>query len=98
MHVNVEDMKKKVTKKDNIYKLKRINRVEITFPVAPYATNETLSWLYESGVIDWDTFVTYALRNNNFPDTKKKMPKRDPEIIKEVANKMQGKRKREDTN
>lgn len=104
MHVHLDELKKtvnkndlKANKNDNIYRLQRINRVEISFPVAPYATNDTLSWLYESGVIEWDTFVSYALRNNNFPVTGKKMPMKDPDVIKEVSDKMQGKRKRDET-
>ena len=94
MRVHVDEVAKKVKKKESIFALKRLHRVQISFPVAPYATNETLQWLYETGVIDWDTFVIYALRNNNFPVEKRKRPRVDRAEEDEV---MEAKKQKLDT-
>ena len=42
-------------------------KVEVFFPVTPFIPNDQLRKLYEEGVISWDAYATYALRNVSLP-------------------------------
>ena len=55
------------SKEKNAYEAKKKYKVEVFFPVTPFVPNEQLRKLYEEGVISWDAYATYALRNVSLP-------------------------------
>jgi len=55
------------SKETNAYEAKKKHKVQVYFPITPFVPNEELRRLYEQGVISWDTYATYALRNVNLP-------------------------------
>jgi len=55
------------------------------FPVAPYVSMETLQWLYESNIIDWEHFSRHAQQMHNFPVRKRPAP--DGELPQMKKNK-----------
>ena len=66
----------------------------VYFPITPFVPNEELRRLYEQGVISWDSYATYALRNVSLPlEDKQKGPPPIDELLfekpkpKEVAGK-----------
>ena len=85
-------------KEKNAYEAKKKYRVQVFFPVTPFVPNEQLRRLYEQGVISWDSYATYALRNTSLPlsDKMKGPPpvdellfqKPEPKAPKEVKGKV----------
>lgn len=57
------------SKEKNVYEAKKKYRVQVFFPVTPFVPNDQLRRLYEQGVISWDSYATYALRNTSLPLT-----------------------------
>jgi len=55
------------SKESDPYETKKKYRVEVFFPVTPFVPNDQLRKLYEEGVISWDAYATYALRNVSLP-------------------------------
>lgn len=55
------------TKEKNAYEAKKKYMVQVFFPVTPFVPNAQLRLLYEQGVISWDSYATYALRNTSLP-------------------------------
>ena len=69
-------------KEKNAYEAKKKYKVEVFFPVTPFVPNEQLRRLYEQGVISWDAYATYALRNVSLPlDDKMKGPPPVDELL-----------------
>lgn len=83
-------------KETNVYEAKKKHKVEVFFPVTPFIPNEQLRLLYEQGVISWDAYATYALRNVSLPltDKQKKAPAID-QLLFEKPPMKDGKRKLE---
>lgn len=54
-------------KEKNAYEAKKKYMVQVFFPVTPFVPNSELRSLYEQGVISWDSYATYALRNTSLP-------------------------------
>ena len=92
-------------------KPKRNTEYKCFFPVTPFVPNDQLRRLYEQGVISWESYATYALRNTSLPLTdrmkgpppvdellfQKPEPKvKEPKAAEEVEDKDK-KRKAEDT-
>ena len=85
-------------KEKNAYEAKKKYKVQVFFPVTPFVPNEQLRRLYEEGVISWDSYATYALRNTSLPlsDKMKGPPpvdellfqKPEPKAPKEVKGKV----------
>lgn len=73
------NFKKETNRGRDVYDLKRKHKVQVFFPVTPFIPNEQLRKLYEHGVINWDAFATYSLRNVSLPlsDKQAKAPPRD---------------------
>lgn len=67
------------TKEKDVYETKKKYKVEVFFPITPFVPNNELRMLYEQGVISWDSYATYALRNTSLPltDKQKAPPPRD---------------------
>lgn len=86
------------TKEKNVYEAKKKYRIQVFFPVTPFVPNDQLRRLYEQGVISWDSYATYALRNTSLPlsDKMKGPPpvdellfqKPEPKAPKEVKGKV----------
>lgn len=55
------------SKEKNAYEAKKKYMVQVFFPVTPFVPNAQLRLLYEQGVISWDSYATYALRNTSLP-------------------------------
>lgn len=82
------------SKEKNAYEARKKYRVEVFFPVTPFVPNDQLRKLYEEGVISWDAYAKYALRNVSLPleDKMKSAPPIDQLLFekpkpKEVAPK-----------
>tara|TARA_B100001059_G_scaffold119089_1_gene119218 strand:+ start:26 stop:1468 length:1443 start_codon:yes stop_codon:yes gene_type:complete len=82
------------TKEKNVYEAKKKYKVQVFFPITPFVPNDELRRLYEQGVISWDSYATYALRNVSLPlEDKQKGPPPIDELLfekpkpKEVAGK-----------
>jgi hypothetical protein len=73
------NFKKEKDRGRDVYELKRKHKVQVFFPVTPFVPNDQLRKLYEHGVISWDSFATYSLRNVSLPlsDKLAKAPPRD---------------------
>jgi len=91
--IYTEDIMKEVDfkKEKDAFEAKRKHMVKVFFPVTPFIPNEQLRLLYEQGVISWDAYATYALRNVSLPlsDKMKKAPPIDKtlfEMPKEEGN------------
>ena len=91
--IYTEDIMKEVDfkKEKDAFEAKRKHMVKEFFPVTPFIPNEQLRLLYEQGVISWDAYATYALRNVSLPlsDKMKKAPPIDKtlfEMPKEEGN------------
>lgn len=61
------DFSKSVEKNKSVEELRKENTVRVTFPVTPMVENEDLRKLYEQGVIDFETYGKYVLRNIGLP-------------------------------
>ena len=85
-------------KEKNVYEAKKKYKVEVFFPVTPFVPNEELRKLYEQGIISWDSYATYALRNVSLPldDKMDKPPPIDSLLFKvdEKSNMMPKVKKR----
>ena len=55
------------SKEKDVYEAKKKYKVEVFFPITPFVPNNELRSLYEQGVISWDAYATYALRNTSLP-------------------------------
>lgn len=67
------------SKEKNAYEAKKKHKVQAFFPITPFVPNTELRILYEQGVISWDSYATYALRNVSLPieDKLKAAPPKD---------------------
>lgn len=67
------------TKQTDVYEAKKKHKVQAFFPITPFVPNSELRALYEQGVISWDSYATYALRNVSLPieDKQKEAPPKD---------------------
>lgn len=67
------------SKEKNVYEAKKKHKVQAFFPITPFVPNSELRSLYEQGVISWDSYATYALRNVSLPieDKLKEAPPKD---------------------
>lgn len=67
------------SKEKNEYEAKKKYKVQAFFPITPFVPNTELRMLYEQGVISWDSYATYALRNVSLPieDKLKEPPPKD---------------------
>jgi hypothetical protein len=67
------------SKQKDVYEAKRKHKVQAFFPITPFVPNSELRTLYEQGVISWDAYATYALRNVSLPieDKLKDPPPKD---------------------
>ena len=70
-------------KEKNEFEAKRKHMVKVFFPVTPFVPNDQLRQLYEQGIISWDAYATYALRNVSLPlsDKMKKAPPIDKQLF-----------------
>lgn len=93
-----EDIMKHIDfdKETNVYEARKKHKIEVFFPVTPFIPNEQLRLLYEQGVISWDSYATYALRNVSLPlsDKQPKAPEID-KLLFEKPPMQEGKRKLE---
>ena len=53
--------------KSEVYLLSRQMKVNISFPVTPFISNEELYNLYLQGVVQWEQYVTCVSRNTGIP-------------------------------
>lgn len=67
--INADKITEKIDikKTDDINELKSRYKVKVYFPVTPFVSNEELRKLYEQGVISWQAYGQYALRNISLP-------------------------------
>lgn len=67
------------SKQKDVYEAKKKHKVQAFFPITPFVPNSELRALYEQGVISWDAYATYALRNVSLPieDKQKDPPPKD---------------------
>lgn len=89
------------TKEKNVYEAKKKYKVQVFFPITPFVPNEALRKLYEQGVISWDSYATYALRNVSLPleDKQKRPPPIDALLFeKPNAKEPKAKEPKEDIN
>ena len=72
------------SKEKNVYEAKKKYKVQAFFPITPFVPNAELRSLYEQGVISWDSYATYALRNVSLPmeDKMKSAPPVDELLFK----------------
>lgn len=93
--IYTDDIMKEVDfdKEKDAFEVKRKHMVKVFFPVTPFIKNEQLRLLYEQGVISWDAYATYALRNVSLPlsDKMKKAPPIDKQLFEKEKDESGGK-------
>lgn len=67
--IHLDEMMKKINFSSNkdINQLKKEHTVTVTFPVTPMIENEELRKLYEQGIISFEDYGKYVLRNLGLP-------------------------------
>lgn len=66
--------KRKKTRVQDVYALKKKLKVEIVFPIAPFLSHNELYIHYQRGVISWDTYTKHACAHASLPYEKLEEP------------------------
>ena len=66
-------------------RLVKENQIQVSLAVSPEVTMEDLIYLYHRGILDWTSFGTYALAQNNL-DSSELAHKTDPWSKKDVQS------------
>jgi hypothetical protein len=89
--MNVIGKKRKRTRVEDVYALKKRMQVEISFPVSPFIATDKLYLHYQRGVISWDTYLKHTcaadvLPMENMPEPTKNEPEQETneEEVEEV--------------
>ena len=82
--IHLDDIMKNIDFKtaESVEKLKKEHTVTVTFPVTPMVENEQLRMLYEQGIISFESYGKYVLRNIGLPlDLLQKKPPPIDELL-----------------
>ena len=86
--MNAIGKKRKRTRVEDVYALKKKMQVEISFPISPFISGDQLFSHYQRGVISWDTYLQHAcaaavLPMENLPEPVQKQMEDNEQIEEE---------------